>query len=74
MGPTRLVQSIQNFVVAGFLLGAASSALTREHKMILGEIYVILENHFRSLAISRIQESTPPGAKGLISMIRLVSI
>jgi hypothetical protein len=30
--------------------------------MSLGEIYVILRNHFRSLTISRIQQSSPPGA------------
>jgi hypothetical protein len=31
--------------------------------MSLGEIYVILQNHFRSLTISRIQESPPPSAQ-----------
>jgi hypothetical protein len=63
MEPTRLVQPIQNLIVANFLLGAASSALTRKHKMSLGEIYVILQNHFRSLTISRIQQSPPPGTQ-----------
>jgi Mor family transcriptional regulator len=55
MEPTRLAQPIQNLIVADFLLGAASSVLTRKHKMSLGEIYVILQNHFRALKISRIQ-------------------
>jgi hypothetical protein len=63
MEPTRLVQPIQNLIVADFLLGAASSALTRKHKMSLGEIYVILQNLFRSPAISRIQQSPPPGTQ-----------
>jgi hypothetical protein len=38
-------------------------ALTRKYKMSLGEIYVILQNRFRSLMISRIQQSPPPGAQ-----------
>jgi hypothetical protein len=63
MEPTRLAQPIHNLIVADFLLGAASSALTRKHKMSPGEIYVILQNHFRSLTISRIQQSPPPGAQ-----------
>jgi hypothetical protein len=63
MDPTRLVQPIQNLIVADFLLGAASSALTRKHKMSLGEIYVILQNYFRSLTISRIQQPPRPGAQ-----------
>jgi chromosome segregation ATPase len=63
MEPTRLVQPIQNHIISHFLLGAASSALTRKNKMSLGEIYVILQNHFRSLTISRIQQSLSPGAQ-----------
>jgi hypothetical protein len=63
MEPTRLVQPLQNLVIADFLLGAASSALMRKQKMSLGEIYVILQNHFRSLTISKIQQSPPPGAQ-----------
>jgi hypothetical protein len=74
MEPTRLVQPIQNLILADFLLRAASSALKRKHKMSLGEIYVILQNHFRSLIISKIQQSPRPAPKGLISMIRLVPI
>jgi Mor family transcriptional regulator len=63
MEPTRLVQPIQNLIVADFLLGAASSALMRKYKMGLGEIYVILQNHFQSLTVSRIQQSPTPGAQ-----------
>jgi peptidoglycan hydrolase CwlO-like protein len=63
MEPTRLVRPIQNLIVTDFLLGPASSALTRKHKMSLGEIYAILQNHLRSLTISRIQQSPPPGAQ-----------
>jgi hypothetical protein len=43
MEPTLLVQPIQNLFVAGFLPGAASSALARKRKMSLGEISVILQ-------------------------------
>jgi hypothetical protein len=63
MEPTRLVQPIQNLIVADFLPRAASSALTCKHKMSMEEIYVILQNHFRSLAISRIQQSPPPSVQ-----------
>jgi Mor family transcriptional regulator len=54
MEPTRRVQPIQHLIVADFLLGAASSALTRKHKISLREIYMILQNRFQSLTISRI--------------------
>jgi DNA repair exonuclease SbcCD ATPase subunit len=37
--------------------------LTHKHKTRLEEIYVILQNHFRSLTISRIQQSPPLGAQ-----------
>jgi chromosome segregation ATPase len=60
MEPTRLIPPIQNLIVADFLLGAASSALTRKHKMSMGEIYVILQDHFGSMTISRIQQSPAP--------------
>jgi hypothetical protein len=63
MEPTRLIQPIQNLIVAGFLLGVAYCVLTRKHKIGLGEIYVIVQNHFRSLTISRIRQSPPPGAQ-----------
>jgi predicted RNase H-like nuclease (RuvC/YqgF family) len=35
----------------------------RKYKMGLGEIYVILQNHFQSLTISRIQQSLLAGAQ-----------
>jgi hypothetical protein len=48
---------IQQSIVADFLLGAFSSTLTSKHKITMREIYAILQNHFRSLIISQIQQS-----------------
>jgi hypothetical protein len=46
MATIRLVPSIQQSIVADFLIGASSSTLTSKHKITMREIYAILQNHF----------------------------
>jgi hypothetical protein len=50
METARRVQPIYQFIFADFLLGAASPALIRKHKISLGKIYVIF--HFGIQTIS----------------------
>jgi hypothetical protein len=61
----RLVPSIQQNIVADFLLGASSSTLTSKHKIAMRKIYASLQNHFRSVTISRTQQSPLAGAHGI---------
>jgi hypothetical protein len=65
MATIRLVSSIQQSIVADFLLGASSSILTNKHKITMREIYAILQNHFRSEIISRTQQFPLAGAHGI---------
>jgi hypothetical protein len=50
MAPTQRAPPIQHGVIAGFFLGAASSALTRKHKISLEEIYTILNLGIQKLS------------------------
>jgi hypothetical protein len=52
-------------MVADLLLGASSSTLTSKHKITMREICAILQNPFRSVIISRIQQSPLSGAHGI---------
>jgi chromosome segregation ATPase len=65
MATIRLVPSIQQSIVADFLLGTSSSTLTSKHKITMQKIYAILQNHFRSVTISRTQQSPLAGAYGI---------
>jgi hypothetical protein len=65
MATIQLVPSIQQSIVANFLLGASSSTLTSKHKMATREIYAILQSQFRSVIISRTQQSPLAGAHGI---------
>jgi hypothetical protein len=62
MATIRFAASIQQSIVADFLLGASSSTLTSKHKITMREIYAILQNHFRFVTISRTQQSALAGA------------
>jgi hypothetical protein len=65
MTTIRLVPSIQQSIVLDFLLGASSSTLTRKHEITMREIYAIIQNYFRSVTISRTQQSPLPSAHGI---------
>jgi hypothetical protein len=65
MATIRLVPSIQQSIVADFLLGVSSSTLTSKHKITMPETYAILQNHFRSVTISRTQQSPLASAHGI---------
>jgi septal ring factor EnvC (AmiA/AmiB activator) len=65
MPTIRLVPSIQQSIAADFLPGAFSSTLTSKHKIAMQEIYAILQNHFRSVTISRTQQSPLAGDHGI---------
>jgi hypothetical protein len=65
MATIRLVPSIQQNIVADFLLGASSSTLTSKNKITMREIYAILQNLFRSVTVSRTQQSPLFGAHGI---------
>jgi hypothetical protein len=65
MATIRLIPSIQQSIVADFLLGASSSTLTSKPKIIMPEIYAILQNHFRCVTIPRTQQSPLAGAHGI---------
>jgi hypothetical protein len=65
MAAIRLVLSIQQSIVADFLLGASSSTLTSKHKITMREVYAGPQNHFRSVTISRTQQSPLAGAHGI---------
>jgi hypothetical protein len=65
MATIRLVPSIQQSVVADFFLGTSSSTLTSKRKIIMREIYATVQNHFRSAAISRTQQSPLAPAHGI---------
>jgi hypothetical protein len=65
MATIRLVPPIQQSIVADFLLGASSSTLTSKHKITMREISAILQNHFRSVTISRTQQYPLAGAHGI---------
>jgi hypothetical protein len=73
MTTIRLVPSIQQSIVTHFLLRAFSSKLTSKHKITMREIYAILQNHFRSVVISRTQQSPLAGAHG-IGVGNLISV
>jgi hypothetical protein len=65
MATSRLVPSIQQSIVADFLLGPPSSKLASKHKITMREIRAILQNHFRSVTISRTQQSPLADAHGI---------
>jgi hypothetical protein len=65
MATIRLVLFIQQSIVADFFLGASSSTLTSKYKITMREIYAILQNLFRSVTISRTQQSPVAGAHGI---------
>jgi hypothetical protein len=55
MQPPRSQYTDQQSIPTQFLLGVTSRTLPAKHKMILAEIYFILQNHFRSLTAARIR-------------------
>jgi hypothetical protein len=65
MATIQLVPSIKQSIVADFLLGVSSSTLTSKHKITMRKIYAILQNHFRSVTVSRTQQPSLPGAHGI---------
>jgi hypothetical protein len=65
MATIQLLPSIQQSIFADCLLGASSSKLTSKHKITMREICAILQNHFRSVTISRSQQYPLAGAHGI---------
>jgi predicted nucleic acid-binding Zn-ribbon protein len=65
MATIRHVPSIQQSIVADFLLGPSSPTLTSKHKITMREIHAILQNDFRSVTISRTQQSPLAGTHGI---------